>query len=90
MIESEGMQIDNDQKRRKPQHEAYAELINALEDEESAEEPVLLQEFEAGGLDERAANSVTRRGFLDACPEVVAPPVQLLAESSERDLKRRR
>lgn len=87
--EAEGIQLDNDQKRRKVQQEADAELIKALEEEESAVEPVLLSEFEVRGLDKGAPNSMTRRGFLDACRAVIALPVQLLAESSERSGRRR-
>ena len=88
--EAAGIQLDNEQKRRKVQQEADAELLSALEAEESAEAPILLQDFEVKGLDKGAANSMTRRGFLDACRAVIALPVQLLAESSERDNDGRR
>jgi len=82
--EAEGIQLDNEQKRRKVQQEADAELVKALEAEESAVDAPHLEQFEVTGLDKGGPDSMTRRGFLDACRAVIALPVQLLAESSER------
>lgn len=82
--EAEGIQIDNEQKRRKIQQEADAELMRALEAEEAKTDTPHLDELQVPGLEKGSPDSMTRRGFLDACRAVIALPVQLLAESSER------
>lgn len=85
--EAKGIQIDNEQKRRKVQQEADAELLAALESEEAEEETPRLDEFRVDGLEKGEPDSMTRRSFIDACRAVIALPVQLIAQYSARNAR---
>lgn len=83
--EARGIQIDNEQKQRKVQQEADAELVNALEAEEAQADAPHLDELQVPGFEKGEPDSMTRRGFIDACRAVIALPAQLTAESSARE-----
>lgn len=82
--EAEGIELDNEQKRRKVQQEADADLLRALESEQSLAETPHLDQMQVPGLDKGAPNSMTRRRFLDAVKAVIALPVKLIADSGRR------
>ena len=85
--EAAGIQIDNEQKQRKVQQEADAELVKELVAEEGEADTPRLDELQVKGFEKGEPDSMTRRGFIDACRAVIALPAQLAANSSRRQPK---
>lgn len=82
--ESEGVELDNDLKRRSLQKESDQELTEALELEEAAEETPIIDGLDVPGLSKGEPSSMTRRQFIETVRSVIMLPIGTSVESGRR------
>lgn len=82
--EAEGVDLDNELKRRSLQKESDRELTEALEGEESAEETPVMDELDVPGLDKGEPDSMTRRQFIETVRAVIALPIDTAVHQVRR------
>lgn len=82
--ESEGVDLDNELKRRSLQKESDRELTDALEGEESAEETPVMDELYVPGLAKGEPDSMTRRQFIETVRSVIALPIDTTVQQVRR------
>lgn len=73
--EADGVDLDNELKRRSLQKDSDQELVEALEREESTDDTPVMDEIDVPGLAKGDPDSMTRRQFFEMVRSVIALPI---------------
>lgn len=82
--EAEGIDLENELKRRSLQREVDREIIEVLEAEESSDDTPTMDRLPITGLPKGEPGSISRRQFIETVRSVVALPVQLTVQTTRR------